>query len=613
VLGRYSLSYLPALGVMAGMIAISGISYLLSRTGIFPEIRLHLPSTPAFGYLTIGGSLAGLFLVWILLRPSGAHLPAIAVFRLYIVALMVAVVLLLLRVSRLFDLPVPDRWIPRIPILLAAITVGLTLLYLGRAPRSLPYDEAYITYRAVSWFAAGEPRAPMVPYLERPFLAMTPASFLGLGVWLDAVGVSLEMGRLFFLIVGWLGVPFIYVTARRLYGRTAGLFAVAFASIVMLEHNYIRPDFLIPTAVSIALCCFMRARDTNKQWLHFIAGFVLALSVEGHPYGVRFAISFGLIYAIDHARAVWKARRWQWNAPLLLFAAGGLAYLIIYLVVHVVIWGQIDLGAAFSTLETWYRMEANLGGAVGRRPLLEKAITLGGEWLTRYPGAHPVEAALALFGIVAAARRWLSPDTLLLTTFLPSLAIFFLMMAHDNPYYWIHNLPFIAILGGAFLAEICGTLAQNAKLNIASAAGLGALVVLLVSNLFVVSRYGQTSADRLIEIGKEINQVLPSEVRRVSGWQIYYFGLFEREFYDILSLGRKPASDWMPDWGIEPPQALIITQGLDDTMSNAQQYIESGSVVAVRCFESDLYGGLTILYVERGFASDSAPVNCDAQ
>ena len=336
-------------------------------------------------------------------------------------------------------------------------------------------------------------------------------------------------------------------------------------------------------------------------------GFALAIGFEGHPYSVRFIIVFGLVYLINYFARIRARRRWLWDAAFWAFVAGGFSYLAIYIVLHVAIWANIDIVSAFEKLRSYYDLEVRIGGTT-RFPT--RVIIPTRDWFVQYLVLHPAEAALALLGLLAAVRRNSQIDRLLLALFLPSLLLFFLIFAHFNTTYWIHNLPFVALFGGSLMAELAGRMGKATSVNFATVAGISALVTLLTLNDFLVARQGQ-DADRLIEVGREIDLLLPPEIQRVAGWQIYYFGLSDREFYDILNFTQESAELWLPEWGVAPPQALILTQGLDDQIPNVVSYIESGAVVPAQCFDIDLFEGVTVLYLMPEYLPDTNHLNCE--
>ncbi len=604
VFGRYSPTYVVMLCIMLGATIAAGLGYALARMGRLPTLPMHLPQSRTFAWAVVAGGTALLGLMWLFL-PGSSHLPPMILFRLYLAALIFAGMLILLRASGTFGLLLSERWSTLLVIALITLAVALTALYVGQVPPSRYFDEAWVANWGWTLFTTGEARALMFP--RRPLEYSALATWLplpALGAWLNVTGVTLEMARLFWLFLGWLGAPFIYLTAHRLYGKVAALFALALACILPLSHDYVRADMFVSTTVAAALYCLVRARDTGSLRWHFAVGVLAAMAVEGHQYGARFAFVFGFVYLVDYLWLLWKERRWQWNPAFWAYVAGGLSYLAVFILIHAVVWGNINVVSAIDVLRKFYANESAISNAP---TLLNRIVDVTQVWTVRYLVEHPIELMLAFFGMLAAFRRRRQEDILLLATLLLSLGLFLFMLTHPNPYYWIHNLPFIAVLAGAFLAEIAG--AHKTVLNFAALAGMGAVVILLSANIHLTATRSQ-NADRLIEIGEEINAMLPEEIERVAGWQVYYFGLSDRQFVSTENFIDKPGEDWLRDWNVEPPQAIILTRGLDDMHQNIYDYISANGMAVAQCFESDSFGRETALYLPETYLPDGAPLHC---
>jgi len=605
ILGRFSPSYVVTLGVMVATILVAAGGYGLAKANRLPALSLRLPGTrwTAWG-ITLGGATM-IVLLWLFL-PGSLHLPALAAFRVYVVALVFAGLWALLHLSGTFDLPLADRWMVMIPAGVIVLMVVLTVLYLGRTQPSTLQDEPFLVNWAWSSFRSGEPSLSMFPSRQREFQAFGSALVPVMGAWLNVVGISLKSARLFWLLVGWAGAPFIYLTARRLYGKVAALVALVFALVIPLEHSEVRPDIWVSTILAIALYCFFRARATQSRILHFGVGLALGLAAEGNQYSVRFALAFLLIYVIDYIQLIRKTRRWVWNPPFWAFAAGGLTFIVGYVVLHVVVWARVDLPGALAILRQLYNTETELMSAMS---YWERILKSSLEWFVNYPGAHPFETLLALAGIGGALLRWRESDRILLFILLVGTVLLCLLLAHYQPFYWIHHLPIIALLGGAFAGDLVRRSGVE-QLNFAVVALIAGGVALLAANIHYVATRSP-NADRYIQIGEIIGQSLPPEIEWVTGDQIFYYGLSERHYVSIGELETRPTTVWKSELGVEAPQAVILIEGLFGDFPAMKSYIRSSGLELAQCFDVEAARGTRVeLYLPTSSLLADAPPGC---
>ncbi len=601
--GRYSASYLAALALIATAIIISGSGAYLARIQRLPKIPL--PETQWFGWTVVVGGVALLIAAW-LFQSSSRHLPAIALFRVYIAVVIIGGMLVLLYATKTANISLVKQSPPLLIIGLIAVAAVLTILYLGKTPPSLYFDEPGITNWARAVYRTGAIAPYLFPGRDAQAAALSTWGILPVfGLWLELTGVTFASARLFWLIVGWLAAPFIYRTAQRLYGSLAAIVALAIALILPLAHDYIRGDMFVGTALTIALYSYVRGRDSEKWYWHVITGAAAALAVEGHQYGARFVFVFGAIYLFDYIHLIRQGQRW--DQRFWAFSAGALAYFAIYVLVHVVIWGRGNPLALPAILSDYYATEAGLSGSAS---LLERLLGETTLWFVNYLVLHPVEFVLFAFGIGAACLRRDDSDRLLLKLFLPSLLLFFILQSHYNPYYWIHNLPFVAILGGGLIRHITPRTAEARGIQLAGVSALVAIVVSMGVNIHLTAAQGQRFG-RLIEIGYEIAAVLPDHVERVSGWQVYYYGLADRTYVNTEAFLNHPADTWADNLHVLPPQALILTRGLDDSFRNIDAFLESSGMQMAYCFAADVFGGRTILYLPTADLPAGAPIGCD--
>jgi hypothetical protein len=610
ILGRYSTSFTVVLVAMFGVTGLAGVLSVLSRSGRLPTIRL--PGGWWFGWSVIIVGLVALIFVWLFLQSASGHIPAIGLFRIYVVGLIIAGMFGALHISGIGAWQIGSRWRLFLLLLITILAVGFIARYLGKIPAPRFFDEPWLVNWGWSIAKTGTFHSYMYPMYPARTIALAPVLLPISGYWMNIFGLGLDQLRLYYLLFGLLAIPLIYLTTRHLYGSIAALISVGVAAFVPLLHNYARTDLLIPTLVTAALYLFFTARETGSLWRHFVAGVCLGFAMEGHPYAARFAVAFGLIYVVEYVRMLLRERRWRWNPAFCCFVAGGLTYIPFYVVAHLLIvpGSTLDLTRVIGE----YGNQSSLGGA---DPLFVRGIKVSLAWYQEYMAQHPLELALGAAGIAAALLRRTYADRVWVTIILVSSLIFVVIMAHMAPYYYIHNLPFIAILGGAMFAQVArvertsaqsvsaGTRHSSSALTFVGLAGVGTVVALFSAQTVLVgARSG--NIDDFIQVGRKVDLLIPPNVT-VVGWEAYYLGMPHREGF----VASTSFLDAPPDkWGVSPPTAIILTRGLDNTFRNVDSYIQQADLVRAYCFPMYHFGGEAILFLPRANLPADAPVNC---
>lgn len=597
--GRYSLTYAATLGVMLLLTLGACVAAGLAWARRLPAFSRPLP-------LRLGAALAlGLPLVALLywkLLPGSRTDPGPTLFLLYTTGLLLVVGVWLIRRN--------DRALPHsgavalgAGVLLLAGLIGIA--YLGRVPQSLPYDEAWLLNWGYTMFSTGEARVGMFPHQAPARVAGLGSIFIWLmGGWGSAISLDYSSVRLFVLLMGWLGVPFVGLAGRRAYGPAAGWAAAGVYALLLLPHTYIRYDVFTALALALALFFWLEARHRQRLWLYVAAGVATALMMEGSQFALRYIVAAGLLLTLDYARQIWRARRWVWNAPYWAFVAGGLAFgLLFYVPFRTIAWG-VSLDEWLGILGASYEHETGLGGWMTFEQRVPVIIS---RWLEDYLLRYPLDFALLLAGLAGAFWRREAADRLLLGIFAISTLLLWLLLPKHNYFYYVHHLPILALWVGALVARLGEP--EAGRLSRAGAALLGAIALLMAAQVDDMSRNNQ-NADSMIANGYTIDGLLPPELRTVVGWQSYYYGLAARDFIGSETFINYPAETWRERWGIEPPQAIILTQNQDTMHANIWAYIDQHEMQLTACLPLAMYGGWTYLYVLPEYAPDDLPQNC---
>ena len=115
------------------------------------------------------------------------------------------------------------------------------------------------------------------------------------GAYMRVFGAGLLQVRFFSLLLAWLTTPFLYLIARKLYGRSAALISAVFGIALPLHLVTARSDVWVATATSMALWCHVCAHDPKARRPRlpgFLCGFIIFSAIDGHPYGAFFALAF---------------------------------------------------------------------------------------------------------------------------------------------------------------------------------------------------------------------------------------------------------------------------------------------------------------------------------
>lgn len=586
-LGRYSTPYLMMMLIIATLT-------VLAWAGAMWAERWHLSWLPLPPlnllpwFLLIVGAV--IFVFWVFF-PGSRIIPGTMAFALYLVAMLMSLTGLWLAEHDRLQAPVPGlRPHLLLPGALALAGV-MTVLYLGRVPEPMTFDDQMLVNSGVTYFETGTPGYSMLFNRASQISAFHSMGFWLKGAWLQATDISVEMARLFWLGWLWLCAPLLYATARRWYGPVAGVVSAGIVVLVALNHNLIRPDPILTFALSLALFAFSRVTTTGGLSWHFLTGFAVAMSVEGHPLGLMFIVAFGLYYGLTYAPQMWH-RRSLFIAPFWAFVLGGLVLGGIYLYVHVYINLGVDLPTFLSTARTIFVAEHTLYGDVTR---LEKWLARWPLFLQEYAGTQPVDALAFVAGAgLLATRRW-HIDRVLLGLLLVVMCIFIFLAPNYSGYYRMHFLPFVAVFGGAFCAWLEPRLAQDQH----RLSWGGLLLCLSLTGLALGQQVvlGQRESTRqIIETGYLIDDVLPPDVAPVSGHQVYYYGLADRPFYSNQNFTRGSVKDVLARYDMPAPQAIILTADLDE-YATLIEYIAEMNMVALHCLPIGLYGGVARVYV----------------
>jgi len=583
---------------MIGTIVIALTGWYLAEHNRLPQLP-GLPRSLRYGLMLI--TLATIAIFWIFM-PGTTFLPAIALFRIYIVAVLSGVVFVYLYASTDHDILLPAMVWRVLFITGVILAVTITVRYIGRIPASLYYDEPLVAN--YGWTCARDyvTGVEMLPPRDTDYLRVAiPIVYCIPGFFMKYFGTTLAIARLQGILIIWLAAPLIYFMAKRLYGIEAAIIATIVMLLFPLMHNHLRSDPYVAFILTVSLYCYTRAREHPAWYLHFLTGFALAFSIDAHQLGLRFVPVFGLLYLWDYIRAIREQKRFMVYRPFFIFAIGGFFYAGIFYVLHVIYWANTDLTGALELINVAYDEQLTVGGNVG---FWQRILNNISPWFIIYVVRHPVEMLILSAGMITAVRQFQESDRFLLYIFWLSWILYFFISPKPTPYYLVHHLPLVALFAGNFVHS-------TVKNGVHPASVFPVLVVLVffTANILLASQSGQ-NADRLMDISFDIDAQLPEDVQMVTGHQVYFWGLAYRDFYDANTFAKHTVDEAIAEWGISPPDAIVWSVGLDEHAA-LSAYIESQQMVAARCYPTWFFGGQTILYVLPQFAEQVEHTTCN--
>ncbi len=615
VLGRWSLSYAYLLALAAaGTLALLVLAVPAWRARLL--CRSARPASPRQAWTLLTGGLLLLPVAGIVLQallPVQESSLMRALFLLTLCGLMLPVLWLMHR-SGAGYLPLQLRRPWLLLLLIFSIQIALVIGFHGQVPALKTEGEIWNMgsglrqFHDVRSFISLSPDRNGRTWFH--FFALWPFS----GAFMQVVGAGLLQARFFYLLAGWLALPFLYLSARKRYGQAAALATVALASFIPLHYNWAVAYIQVPVATSIALTAYIFARAQPLRrplLLRFLCGFFAVAAVDGHPYGAAFALMFCLLHLAEYLRGNPAGAR---TRAFLSLVAGCASYTVLWAGYHIALPG-LALSDLPGLLQATWAWEASLGAqefGVGLTP--GNVLNMAKLYLYHLP--H--ELLLALFLPVTALLRKRPDERNLLFLLAGSVLLIGLLLGHVNEFYFVFLFPFISLWFGAWLSEFPVTPAGTAvkgemRLSFMASFLLCAVMSLYIIQTFATANYSGAVRKReqlqiMSAVGREIDGLLPAEDVVVAGQEGYYLGMPQR-----LNYGSSFSFTWkQPEyWPLAEPQAIIVTVGVDDSYSDLDRWLIERDFRPARCFAVPGLGdGVAILYLLPELTPPEVAINC---
>lgn len=565
ILDRYSSSYvLLLLAVLAAAAAAWGVSLPRLRTAVTRLTLTHRPRWLQWLWLA---SVAMVLVLYWLYAPITSVNEGPQLFRVYGALTLLAWGLLPLAQSA----PLPDfkgdgKTLAVVTVLLLAL-----LLLLERVPPASYYDEGFVASWAVTWARTGD--GSLISMSNNYIAPYVYAGLLPIGMFADTFGVTMFNARLGSVLLGALGLPFLFGVTRRWFGTSLAWVAVLVAGAFAIENGYVRADSLSAASLAFALWAIAKADAARQARWYALAGLALAFTIEGHHLALRFAPAVAgwlLLQAVRRDSRAFALR------SLGALTVGGASYTLIYLLTRLLSSG-LSLSDYLTVVSASYETQVNYGGGF---TFVERVIRGPLTGFTYLLIVHPVIGIGVVVGSVAALLTRRRELCFLVFLFYVSSVFYFLL----NPkvyhvFYVVHLLPLAVLL----------TIGTLAVLPVRVRGGASLLVlVLCVAQLLHVARVN-SPATPLIALSQSLHAHLPAQAQRIVGAEAYYWGLNEREFYAVYQVLERL------DNAVPNPDVVIVTMGLD-SVPNLYAYIAQEGLTRQACVDLPVFGRRADIY-----------------
>lgn len=474
---------------------------------------------------------------------------------------------------------------------LAAIFIYQTVIvamFIGKVPYMKLAGEvwnlgsAYKQYHDISSFISISPERNADTWMH--FFATWPF----LGVYQGLFGVGIFQARFFYLLLGWLATPFLYLTVKHLYGKTSAYFTAIISILIPLHFNWSVSYIWVSTASAIALYylfLFLHTHHCRPRIHLFLCGLFITSAIDGHPYGGAFIFMLAIVLIWELISNKEYSRK---NVYFFLgyFFLGVSSYCLIYFFYHIVLPGVsiFELPQILQDTLSWERGlgEAALGVGFTYRNLWKMA--------QLYMFTNVFEFVILVVIVIYMCLSRNKAEKILLVTYFGSFVLIFSQLAHVNEFYWVFTMPFISIGFGAF-SRALGVSLPKGKIGKVGLSFGGVFVLLTVLITYTLQAYQSANdvkskerwdqTQTLAAIGREINLFLSNEDIVIAGDGGYYLGMPER-----LNYWTSFSFTWeIPKyWPLDPPQAIIVTLGQDEGYSGLAEWLVEHEFQAIECY-----------------------------
>jgi hypothetical protein len=579
VLGRYSLNYSALLVSVILVVLASGVTYVQIRRGRLDINRLSIDSSQwLLAWLVMIAMLITLFWAF---APITTIAHATNLFRIFIVATLIFVG----SIPLLNTHSAPPRSLLILWITLAGLCAVLSISWLGQVPPPLHYDEPDLANMAVTWAQTGVSNR-MTLIGEQSF----PDTYWGLyplGIGLQLLGITQVNARILVALIALCCLPFVYATLQRLYGKGIARAGVLLGIVMVVQQSYVRMDVFAPLCLAVGLWGHVYG-EKRFVW-HFFAGFFLAMSIEGHQLALVYPIALGIYTTLEYGLVWHKTRTWRY-VPFWGLLLGAIVYGLVYILTRATLNGQ-DIVGFVRTIATSYDEQALTGNTLSQ-PFFVRVNLVFGELIGTFLNEYPLTLCLGVVALLLSRRDLLVRKWTFV--FWVGLGISVCINPKASyQYYIIHTLPLVLLMGGGIL----NTLVAH-RYYWLSMALVGWCVVWIWAGF--ARLLPSDAIEEVIDIGYQIETVLPRDTAPIVGRSVYYWGLHDFRYY--------VAPRFIP--GEQSPQVVIFTQGLDDDNPYYLDAIQTANLQLAGCYPAPTSGWRVLLYTTPDIAQTLPEKGC---
>lgn len=409
--------------------------------------------------------------------------------------------------------------------------IFLLQLFLALKIRAVE-DESWLSIPAYTLLTQGKLAIPVFDTNEREYFVAPPALPIFLASAFKLGGTGLIQGRIVSMFFGVLTLMVFFFLARRLFGASVALVALALLAVDnlhFLASVTIRPEILVTFFTLLALFFIFNFLEKGSSFYTLLAGISVGLGLSTHPHAAGGFISIMFILFLT-----FKGRTFS-NKGLYLFLGGTFLALLPYLLYLL----AVDMGSGFSLLKSQVLRRApgiSFRVAEAASPINWAFLAVKKEILERYRDflmfPYRLPAIMAILGGLAYSFYARRSKQILLASIVGIHLVIFAAMDNKNARYMAIISPYFALL---VAVAVCSFLSfaqkKDFQRKLQTIAALALIAAFGVSQLLGNSIYlYKFKNSDYYQFMAELKKNIP-EGASVYGTVAYWFGFHDRRYY----------------------------------------------------------------------------------
>jgi len=402
------------------------------------------------------------------------------------------------------------------------------------------------------------------------------------GSWLNAFGYSLYTGRLFFVFLAIISAGILAWASKRFYDLQTALLVFLLALFALSQQIYIRFDMFALFWGCLSILLYSFAHNKEQLMWHIAIGFTAGMAIDSSPGAANIGAGFALIYGLQNLQRIRK-KGWIWP-PFWGLAIGGLSAIAVF----------------FASIS-----ENSLPPQNTDNNLLIPLNTLSydhfSNMLSQYLSnfiAHQalivMIAAIALFLALRSKKEEYRFERYWSLMTIAWIILIVIIYPYFPIYYASFGLFIFILLAARTILAYLPQLSPTGSLTI-----WGTIILLVwvsADTINNVNSLQSSSLEAVVEVGREISQVVPSNATIVAA-EPYYFGMLEHEnFVGGAIESVMDSFEGIPpnrSWQIIKPDAFVFSGNWPQEprrTDTVESYIQTNNFELVGCWLTDSYG-----------------------